>query len=98
MQQSLFFSDKYNVFFGKYDDFSADTFVITRDGCVGQLDIKSDKNEEFLLTDFASTDDGTLYAIDSKNLQLVRLEIPPDLPEKAQWEPPQAWKDATRMK
>ena len=94
---NMVFSDKYNVFFGKYDDFSTDNFVITRDGCVGLLDIKSDKNEGVLLTDFASTNDGTLYAIDSKNLQLVRLEVPPDLPEKAQWEPPQAWKDATGM-
>ena len=88
------YSPKYGVFFG------SGPVVFTRDGCLRGMTAPPDSNDrptDSYITDIASTNDGSVYIFDSEKMRISRLEIPPDLPEKAQWEPPQAWKDAMGM-
>jgi hypothetical protein len=92
------YSSKYKVFFGRVQ--LRGPIVLTRDGCMKTLPASPDSDERIkgsIITDITSTNDGSVYALDSEKLNVFRLNIPPDLPEKAQWEPPQAWKDATGM-
>lgn len=92
---SFEYAPKYRVFFGR------GPVVITRDGCEHILSPEQDSEDNIpgssYISDIASTNDGSVYIFDSRKMRISRLEIPPDLPEKAQWEPPQAWKDATGM-
>lgn len=67
-------------------------FIITRDGCLGQA-----APPRIHAKDISITNDGSIYGVSFKDLQILKFTVPPGLPEAAQWEPPQTWKDATGL-
>ncbi len=84
---NLIYHPTYRVFFRESGT------VVTRDGCIGKVL----PNPNLTYQNVAITNDGSLYAFNSQIFKVLQLKIPPGLPEAAQWEPPQAWKDATGL-
>ncbi len=93
----LQYMPKYQVFLGRL---GSKPSIVTRDGC-SQIIIPQEYPvplERSLFYDVATLpEDNSIYAIENESKEIIQVILDPDIAEKEQWEPPQAWKDYTGL-
>ena len=89
------YNSHHHVFLGPADALG----IVTRDGCSQIIQpkgyLQSASFPSFM--DITSSIDNAIYAIETETGALVQIILDPDIAEKEQWEPPQAWKDYTGL-